>query len=222
MGLCKAVDRIFTTLVPTPAPAPPPAPAPAPAPPVPTPAPAPPAPTPAPPPAPTPVPAPEPHVSIHLPRHAPSGGTAPAGPLKTRKHRLSTSPPLPCAKQSQKPVLKSKEILSDTDTTDNEKGKGKAQEVDGDEDDDVINDNYLPDIEPRKSMCKADDEEDDELEEEEQGRSKASSSFFFIFASPSLILMQVTVRPGKQQKPSIQPKGKTTSVTTMHTEGAQE
>ncbi|KAG1836780.1 hypothetical protein DFJ58DRAFT_734724 [Suillus subalutaceus] len=134
---------------------------------VPTPAPAP-APTPAPPPAPARAPAPAPHVSIRMPRHAASGEPAPAGPSKTWKCCLSTSPPLPRANRSQKPVIKSKEILSDTDTdtdTDTEKvkgkgkGKGKAKakapEVDGDEDDDFINVDDLPDIEPQKSTRKA-------------------------------------------------------------------
>ncbi|KAG1836810.1 hypothetical protein DFJ58DRAFT_734695 [Suillus subalutaceus] len=167
--------------------------------PVPTPAPA---PTPAPPPAPARAPAPVPHVSIRMPRHAASGEPAPAGLLKTRKHRLSTSPPLPRANRSQKPVIKLKEILSDTDTdTEKVKGKGKgkakakAPEVDGDEDDDFIDVDDLPDVEPRKSMRKAvipakkpgtlkasrlvvseGNEEVDELEEDEeaQGRSKAS------------------------------------------------
>ncbi|KAG1821272.1 hypothetical protein DFJ58DRAFT_739230 [Suillus subalutaceus] len=177
--------------------------------PVPTPAPA---PTPAPPPAPARAPAPVPHVSIRMPRHAASGEPAPAGPSKTRKHRLSTSPPLPRANQSQKPVIKSKENLSDTDTdTEKVKGKGKAKapEVDGDEDDDFINVDNLLDIEPQKSTRKAvipakkpgtlkasrlvvseGNEEVDELEEDEeaQGRSKAR----------------------KRQKLSIQSKGKGT------------
>ncbi|KAG2351464.1 hypothetical protein BDR07DRAFT_1501351 [Suillus spraguei] len=85
--------------------------------PAPAPAPAPPPPpAPAPPPAPTPAPAP------------------PPAPV--------TSPPVPHGNPSWKPVIKLKEILSDTDTTDNEmvkgKGKAKALEVDSDEDDNVI------------------------------------------------------------------------------------
>ncbi|KAG1817675.1 uncharacterized protein BJ212DRAFT_1480232 [Suillus subaureus] len=166
------------------------------------------APVPAPPPAPTPAlapplaPAPARDASIHMPRHAASGETTPAGSSTTWKHQLSTSPPVPCGNQSRKPVIKSKAILSNTDTTsDTEKvkGKGKAKakakalEVDGDEDNDMIDVNDLLDVQPRKSMCKAvipankqgtlkasqlvvndDDEEEDELEEDEeaQGRSK--------------------------------------------------
>ncbi|KAG2076411.1 hypothetical protein BDR04DRAFT_1114446 [Suillus decipiens] len=190
-----------------PVPAPPPAPTPAP----------PPAPTtaPAPPPAPTPAPAPPP---VPAPAHAASGETALAGSLTMQKRRLSTSPPVPHGNQSRKPVIKSKAILSDTDTTNGEtvkvKGKGKAKvpEVEGDEDNDVIDVDDLPDAQPWKSMHKAvvpaqkqgklkasqfvaiAEDEEDELEEDEdaQGKSKA------------------TLRPGKRQKLSSQSKVKTT------------
>ncbi|KAG2079397.1 uncharacterized protein F5147DRAFT_661895, partial [Suillus discolor] len=189
--------------------APPPAPTPAP----------PPAPTPAPAPAPPPVPAPVRDASIRMPKRAASGETALAGSSTTRKRRLSTSPPVPRGNRSRKPVVKSKVILSDTDTTDGEmvkgKGKAKAPEVDGNEDDDVIDVDDLPDVQvtpeinaqgccPCKKQGKlkasqfvatADDEED-ELEEDEdaQGKSKA------------------TLRPGKRQKlaSSTQSKGKAT------------
>ncbi|KAG2347177.1 hypothetical protein BDR05DRAFT_996946 [Suillus weaverae] len=191
-----------------PVPAPPPAPTPAPA--------------PAPPPAPTPAPplvlAPARDASIRMPKHAASGETALAGSLTMRKCQLSTSPPVPRGNRSRKPVIKSKAILSDTDTTDGEmvkgKGKAKALEVDGNEDDNVIDVDDLPDVQPRKSMRKAvvpakkqgklkasqfvatADDEEDELEEDEdaQGKSKA------------------TLRPGKRQKlaSSTQSKGKAT------------
>ncbi|KIK39915.1 hypothetical protein CY34DRAFT_108007 [Suillus luteus UH-Slu-Lm8-n1] len=193
----------------------------------------PPASTPAPPPAPTPAPAPPPayapasDASIHMPQCAASGENAPVGSLTIQKHRHSISPPLPHANWSWKPVIKSKEFLSDMDTTDTGKmkRKGKAPEVDGDEDDNVINVNGRPDVEPQKLTRKAiipakqqgtlkaspldviadddnddEEEEDNELEkedEEAQGRSKASSVFFLIFAGPSRIL-------------STQSKGKTT------------
>ncbi|KAG2029399.1 hypothetical protein BDR03DRAFT_1018460, partial [Suillus americanus] len=173
-----------------PVPAPPPAPTPAPAPP--------PAPTPAPAPAPPPVPAPARDASIRMPKHAASGETVPAGSLTTWKRRLSTSPPVPRSNWSQKPVVKSKAILSDTDTTDSEmvkgKGKAKAPEVDGNEDDNVIDVDDLPDVQPWKSMRKAvvpakkqgklkasqfvataDDEEEDELEEDEDAQGKSKS-----------------------------------------------
>ncbi|KAG2029652.1 hypothetical protein BDR03DRAFT_1018120 [Suillus americanus] len=185
------------------------------------------APVPAPPPAPTPAPAPPPvlaparDASICMPKRAASGETAPAGSSTTRKHQLSTSPPVPHGNRSRKPVVKSKAILSDTDTTDGEmvkgkeKGKAKVPEVDGNEDDNVIDVDDFPDIQPWKSMHKAvvpakkqgklkasqfvatsDEEEEDELEEDEdaQGKSKA------------------TLRPGKRQKlaSSTQSKGKAT------------
>ncbi|KAG1842069.1 hypothetical protein F4604DRAFT_1690101 [Suillus subluteus] len=172
---------------------------------------------PAPPPAPAPAPARD--ASIRMPTRAASSETALAGSSTTWKRRLSTSPPVPRGNRSRKPIIKSKEILSDTDTTDNEtvrvkgKGKAKAPEADGDEDDDVIDVDDLPDVQPRKSTCKAvvpakqqrtlkaswfvvtADDEEDELEEDEkaQGKSKA------------------TLRPGKRQKLSTQSKGKTTS-----------
>ncbi|KAG2044171.1 hypothetical protein BDR03DRAFT_1004514 [Suillus americanus] len=199
--------------------------------PVPTPAPAlgpPPASTPAP----APVLAPVPDASIHMPRCATSSETALAESLKTWNHRLSTSPPVPHANWSWKPVIKSKEILSDTDTTDTEKVKVKvkALAVSSNEDADMIYVDDLPDVELKKSMHKAvipakkqgtlkasqlvvnEDDKEDELQEdkETQGRLKASSLFVFIFAGPSLILMQATLRPGKRQKLSIQSKGKIT------------
>ncbi|KAG1726750.1 hypothetical protein EDB19DRAFT_1833320 [Suillus lakei] len=206
-----APSELATAPVPVPAPSPAPTPAPPPAP---APAP-PPAPTPAPAPPPAPAPAPPP---VPAPVRAASGETALAGSSTTRKHRLSTSPPVPHGNRSWKPVVKSKAILSDTDTTDSEtvkgKGKGKAKvlEVEGDKDNNVIDVDDLPDAQPRKSTRKAvvpakkqgklkasqfvaiAEDEEDELEEDEdaQGKSKA------------------TLRPGKRQKLSSQSKVKTT------------
>ncbi|KAG2073304.1 hypothetical protein BDR04DRAFT_1152396 [Suillus decipiens] len=160
------------------------------------------APVPAPPPAPTPAPPPAP-----TPAPPPAPTTAPAPPP------APTPAPAP-----PPPVVKSKAILSSTDTTDSEtvkvKGKGKAKvpEVEGDEDNDIIDVDDLLDAQPRKSMCKAvvpakkqgklkasqfvaiAEDKEDELEEDEdaQGKSKA------------------TLCPGKRQKLSSQSKVKTT------------
>ncbi|KAG1720295.1 hypothetical protein EDB19DRAFT_1918076 [Suillus lakei] len=150
--------------VPTPLPAPAPVPASAPAP-VPAPALVP-TPAPASTPAPVlaralecsaePVPAAETCLRIRIPGHAASGGTAPAGPSKSCKWRLSPSPPVPRVSQPRKHVPKSKEILSDTDTDTNKdkrKGKGKAKALEGDNNEDgkVIDVDDLPDVEPQKS-----------------------------------------------------------------------
>ncbi|KAG1723665.1 uncharacterized protein EDB91DRAFT_1255562 [Suillus paluster] len=230
----KTLGAAPVVITPAPAPAPAPAPTPASAPAVTTPAPAPmpsktPAPAPVPPPVPglSPAPAPQPvpssgqslpahRFSIHIPRNTASSVTAPAGPSKLRKRELSTSPPVRQFKRAWKRLLKSREVLSDTDSDKGKaKGKGKGKEK-------------------AKAKVPEDDEDEDEDEDEEMATDVddipvVQASFF-----PSLSLnitdiansarsqretppntrtralhqREATMKPGKQHKPSTHPVGK--------------